>query len=414
VTGPRSAPRKKPIAIAPSSASTPRRARGRGDRRSRFFRFLLIVTGICHVFVALGAGELAARLGAPLPWLFGLAWGAVGLALFRGRVRTGFGESRRDPRAVRFFDVPYYIHWCACVWTLIPAALYTVVGPFIELLRHGRFGLPLGFYMWTYLAGLVVCGYGVLVRRRRFHVRRVEIAVPGLDPSLDGLRIAHLSDLHIGNLTPRAWGERWVRAANAESPDVAVVTGDMVTSGTAFHEDIAAVIGGLSAEHGVFVTMGNHDYFGEGEPLVSLLGARGVRVMRNDGVVLEPRGEGARLFLAGIDDTWTKRDDLARALAARPAGVPTVLLAHDPERFRDAAEEGVELTLSGHTHGGQIAVPYLYRRLSLSHLSHHFHVGLYERGRSKLYVHPGLGTTGPPMRLGVAPAVVILTLRAAQ
>jgi predicted MPP superfamily phosphohydrolase len=162
----------------------------------------------------------------------------------------------------------------------------------------------------------------------------------------------------------------------------------------------------------VFVSMGNHDYFGEGEPLVTLLRNGGVNVLRNEGRLLQRSG--GELWLAAIDDTWTRRDDIARALSGRPEGTASVLLAHDPERFRDAAKHGVSLTLAGHTHGGQIAVPFLYRWLSLSHLTHHFHVGTYRDGRSTLYVHPGLGTTGPPMRLGVAPVVAILTLRAAS
>jgi predicted MPP superfamily phosphohydrolase len=157
--------------------------------------------------------------------------------------------------------------------------------------------------------------------------------------------------------------------------------------------------------------MGNHDYFGDGEPLISLLGAKGARVLRNEGQVLER--EGGRLYLAGIDDTWTRRDDMARALAERPEGVASVLLAHDPERFPRAVERGVSLVLSGHTHGGQIAMPFLSRWVSLARLAHRYNVGLYREKDSWMYVHPGLGTTGPPMRLGVAPAVVILTLRAA-
>jgi predicted MPP superfamily phosphohydrolase len=157
--------------------------------------------------------------------------------------------------------------------------------------------------------------------------------------------------------------------------------------------------------------MGNHDYFGEGEPLVSLLAQRGVRVLRNEGVLLER--EGKPVYLAGIDDTWTRRDDLDRALRERPDAATTILLSHDPERFTQAAARDVALTLSGHTHGGQIAFPFLSRWVSLSHLTHSFHQGLYKKGDATLYVHPGLGTTGPPMRLGVAPAVVILTLRAA-
>jgi predicted MPP superfamily phosphohydrolase len=160
------------------------------------------------------------------------------------------------------------------------------------------------------------------------------------------------------------------------------------------------------------VIMGNHDYFGEGEPLVSLLKARGARVLRNEGVVVD-RGEGAKLYLAGIDDTWTKRANLDAALADRPTGVPTVLLAHDPDRFPNAVARNVEVVLSGHTHGGQIAMPFLGRFINASKLAHRFHIGLYESGDSTLYVHGGLGTTGPPMRLGVAPSIALIRLRAA-
>jgi predicted MPP superfamily phosphohydrolase len=157
--------------------------------------------------------------------------------------------------------------------------------------------------------------------------------------------------------------------------------------------------------------MGNHDYFGEGEPLVSLLEGRGVTVLRNRGITLAR--ETARLFLAGVDDRWTRRADLDAALSERPDGVPTVLLAHDPEEFLAAVERGVDLVLSGHTHGGQVAVPFLGRFINASKLAHSFHVGVYTRSASTLYVHPGLGTTGPPMRLGVAPVVARITLRAA-
>lgn len=90
-----------------------------------------------------------------------------------------------------------------------------------------------------------------------------------------------------------------------------------------------------------------------------------------------------------------------------------MLLAHDPEGFKKAVERKVDLVLSGHTHGGQIAMPFLARFINASKLAHSFHVGVYEQGDSTLYVHPGLGTTGPPMRLGVAPAVALITLRSA-
>jgi hypothetical protein len=104
---------------------------------------------------------------------------------------------------------------------------------------------------------------------------------------------------------------------------------------------------------------------------------------------------------------------MGRALAERPEGMRSILLAHDPERFRPASKMGVDLVLSGHTHGGQVGFPFFARWVNFSRLAHHYNLGIYKRGKSTLYVHPGLGVTGPPIRLGIAPAVVILTLRAA-
>jgi predicted MPP superfamily phosphohydrolase len=378
---------------------------------SRVLRVLLAITALVHVPVALGVGELGVRLGWPVPWLIGWAYAAAGVVLFIGRARAGMPDRRgRHPALVRLVDIPYFIHWCACVFTLVPAVVATVVSPVSDLVRGLPVALPVGAYMYAYLLGLVICGYGVLVRRRWFRVVEHDVRVPGLDPRLDGLRIAQLSDLHIGTLTPREWGLRWSQAANGRAPDIAVVTGDMVTSGTDFHEDVADVVGALRAKDGVYVSMGNHDYFGEGEPLVSLLRARGVRVLRNEGVVLER--DGAKLWLAAIDDTWTRRDDIERAMRDRPEGTASVLLAHDPNRFDAAADAGADVVLSGHTHGGQIGVPFIYRVANLATFGYPYNVGIYRRGKSTLYVHPGLGTTGPPMRLGVPPEVAILVLRA--
>jgi predicted MPP superfamily phosphohydrolase len=382
-------------------------------RRARMGRFLWIlgsITAAMHVPVALGVGELARRLGAPHPWALGAAWGVFGAGLFVSRARAGMPDHPRHPAIVRLVDIPYFVNWCAALWTLIPALVESLVLPLVDLARGASVHLPVGAYMWTYLSGLVVGAYGVLVRRRWFRVVTRDVKVAGLPAAFDGLRVAHLSDLHVGTLTPRSWGLRWARAANAAAPDLAVVTGDLVTSGNAYDEDIADVLGELRAPRGVFSSMGNHDYFGEDERLVALLRARGVTVLRNEGVAIEK--DGARFWLAAIDDTWTRRDDLGRALAQRPEGLATVLLAHDPNRFDQAADAGVELVLSGHTHGGQVAVPFLARRFNAARFAYKYSLGFYERGRSTLYVHPGLGTTGPPFRLGAAPEVTVLVLRA--
>jgi predicted MPP superfamily phosphohydrolase len=157
--------------------------------------------------------------------------------------------------------------------------------------------------------------------------------------------------------------------------------------------------------------MGNHDYFGDGEPLVTLLRKAGAVVLRNEGRTVTRGGD--TLFVAGVDDTWTRRADLLRTLADRDPSACTLLLAHDPDLFPLAARQGVNLVLSGHTHGGQVALPFFPKLLGLGKLAHRFHLGLYREGNSSLYVHPGLGTTGPPIRVGVAPEIAILTLRAA-
>jgi predicted MPP superfamily phosphohydrolase len=365
---------------------------------------LVTFTALVNLPCAVGVAEAARRFGFFSPVLAGFIFFVIGVGLFPGRAKQIMNDHKRSIWEVRFVDLPFYVHWCACIFAFIPA----VIGAVLSLLSFHT--LPVTLFMWLYAVGLVLSVYGVVVRRIWFVTKKIDVPIDGLDPKLDGFRIVQLSDLHVGALTPRARLDRWVNAANHCDADIAVVTGDMVTSGTAFHSDIADGLGALKAKSGVYVSMGNHDYFGEGEPLIGELVARGIRVLRNEGEAIERNG--ASLYLAAIDDTWTHRDDIVRALEGRPEGMSTILLAHDPERFPKAADHDVALTLSGHTHGGQIAMPFLWRWISLAHLSHHYVIDLYKQGRSWLYVHPGLGTTGPPIRFGIAPAVVVLTLRA--
>ncbi|MEO8799951.1 MAG: metallophosphoesterase [Polyangiaceae bacterium] len=372
---------------------------------SKFLGALIFMTGFVHLAPAAGVGSF---VGAQRPWYVGFGAAALffvmGVGLFPGRALHIMNDRHRSRWSVRLVDLPYYAHWCACLFAIIPSLLATLIG----LLVYGRF--PLGVYFEIYVLGLVIASYGVFVRRFWYVTRKIEVSIEGLDPALDGLKIVQLSDLHVGGMTPKAWLDRWVKTANSCDADIAVVTGDMVTSGVEFHEDIADGVAALTAKAGTFVSMGNHDYFGEGEPLIDHLRSRGVVVLRNDGRLIEL--DGKRVYLAAIDDTWTKRDDIEMALENKPAGVSTILLAHDPERFPHAAAKNIDLTLAGHTHGGQIAMPFLWRWISLAHISHHYAIDLYQSGRSWMYVHPGLGTTGPPIRIGIAPAVVLLTLRA--
>jgi hypothetical protein len=271
-----------------------------------------------------------------------------------------------------------------------------------------RAGVPMGA-AWGVAGGLaLVVGVDSVLGRPR--LRKRVVRVEGLPPELEGYRIGQLSDVHCGPHAPEHRVSAWVARLNALDLDLVTVTGDLITHGSSHVEAVARALGGLRAKDGAFACMGNHDYFTDGEHLVRELEGQGLNVLRNRGVVVE-RGA-ARLYVAGVDDTWTSRHDLARALRQRPEGVPTVLLAHDPDLFPEARARGVELTLSGHTHGGQLAVPGV-RRLSLARFVTRWTAGMYREGRSWLYVNRGAGTTGPPARLGAPAELAVITLRRA-
>ena len=378
-------------------------------------RLFLIVTGVTvlgHLAFALAVHEALGRLGFTAWWAW-LVAGALAVALvtsLRGRIRLQRWDQPISRIRMLFVEEPYFAHWFA---TLLALPLLALVGV-AELTRASIAGEParLGTAaLVAYLASLVVGLWAVVVRRRWVRVREVEIELAGLSPNLDGYRIAQMSDLHIGSLCPRGRAERWVDRVNGLGVDLVALTGDYVTSGVRFHEDIAGVLGRLRARDGVVAVMGNHDYFGDGEPLIGLLRAGGVRVLRNERLRVER--DGAAMTVAGVDDIWTRRTNIEKTLDGWSGGEPLVVLAHDPKLFPDLARRGADLVLSGHTHWGQVGVPFLATRVNLSRFATRFHSALYREGKATLWINPGLGTTGPPIRLGAAPEVTVLRLRAA-
>jgi hypothetical protein len=384
--------------------SEPIRRRGKVD----FPTVLLRATVVTHLLLIVPYAELFRLLGAPAPWACGAALAALAALPIRERIKLIVWDTPRPGWKVTLLDEPYFAHWCASFFGAPFLALAYTLGPLLGWLLGYGASLPsrlaLGFYL--FMVGLGA--YAIKVRRRWVVVRRLEVEIEGLARDLEGFRVVQLSDLHIGGLLPPGLAERWVRMANAEQADLTVITGDLVTSGVNFHDRIAAVLGGLQAREGVVVSMGNHDYFGEPDSLPVKLEAAGLRVLRNASVLIH-RGEGS-LRLAAVDDTWTARADLETTLAG-PKPAPTVLLAHDPNLFDRAAELGADLVLSGHTHAGQLAIPFLVERFNLARIAYRYTYGFYRRGPSTLYVHAGLGTTGPPGRLGAAPELVVFTLR---
>jgi uncharacterized protein len=378
-----------------------------------FFVRLYLATFVLHVAFGFALDRAASRLGLALPWWVSVPIAAALALAFHHRLQLGLWDAPIGRVRRVFLEEPYYVHWCAL---LLAPPLLLVSAPALALAGSSRgawaaLADPAHWadaWLASYLMGLLLAFYGVVIRRRWVRVRRVRIEVEGLHPGLNGFVIAQLSDLHVGSMCPRARVDDWVRRTNELAPDLVALTGDFVTSGVRFHHEIAEALAPLEAPEGVFAVMGNHDYFGEGEPLMSLLKERGIRLLRNEHCLIER--DGGRLCLAGVDDVYTRRIDIDRALDGRDPALPLVVLAHDPVSFVELSRRGATLVLSGHTHWGQVAMPWLAHRLSYAALHIEHHAGHYRHLAAQLYVSAGLGTTGPPVRLGAAPEIALIEL----
>jgi hypothetical protein len=242
-------------------------------------------------------------------------------------------------------------------------------------------------------------------------LRRVEVRLAHWPRALDGLRVLQLSDLHLGPLLDRRFAAALVERGNALRPDLVVVTGDLVDGSVGRVADEVAPLAGLRARHGVFFVTGNHDFYSGADAWAENVREFGWRVLRNQRVTIR-HGEAA-FELAGVDDhhgalvSDAQGEDLDRALAGRDPSRPLVLLAHDPTTFHRASSQGVDLQISGHTHGGQIWPFQWVVRLVVPWVA-----GLHRRGDSVLYVSRGTGFWGPPMRLLAPAELTELVLRA--
>jgi predicted MPP superfamily phosphohydrolase len=241
---------------------------------------------------------------------------------------------------------------------------------------------------------------------------RVEIPLARWPRALDGFRIAQISDVHIGPILDRRFSRHLVERVEALDPDLVVVTGDLVDGGVELLREEVAPLEGLRGRHGVFFVTGNHDHYSGAAAWAARAGELGWQVLRNRRVEVE--AEGAVFDLAGVDDHRGDLigreggEDLDAALAGRDAERACLLLAHDPSTFKRASRMGIDLQLSGHTHGGQIWPFHWFVRLAVP-----FVAGRYRRGDAELYVSRGTGFWGPPIRLFAPAEITEIVLRAA-
>src|SRR4026207_2015060 len=241
--------------------------------------------------------------------------------------------------------------------------------------------------------------YMLTIEHQRIHLNR-------LPNAFDGFRVVQLSDIHHGPFSNSDQIERAVETANRLQPDIIALTGDYISKERHYAAPCAEMLGKLKARYGVFAVLGNHDHWVDAALVTDLFRAEGINVLVNQGMRFEK--DGAAFWLAGVDDTMVGLEDLSLALAGARKDEMKLLLAHNPIILRRAARASVDLVLSGHTHGGQVAIR---GERASARPNKRLLKGLWRQGNTQIYVNRGLGTVVLPIRYGCPPDISLLELR---
>jgi predicted MPP superfamily phosphohydrolase len=268
-----------------------------------------------------------------------------------------------------------------------------------------------------FLLGLLALALGVdafFIEPARLVVNRQELRLPNWPAELSGVRVALISDLHVGS--PH-WGlsrlHDLVMRTNAEEPDLILLAGDYLINDIWFGEHvgadaIATELGQLRAPLGVFAVLGNHDWWNNGPKVREAFEARGLTVLDDEVRRLHYRGKS--LCLLGVRDETERLRSAQQELELALPGMPLIVLVHEPDLF-PSLDERATLTLAGHTHGGQVDLPLLGRRVVPSRFGARYAAGHIVEGGRHLFVTTGVGTSIVPVRFGVPPEIALLTLR---
>ncbi|HEX6360946.1 metallophosphoesterase [Actinophytocola sp.] len=309
------------------------------------------------------------------------------------------GHGRGRDWAARVGDTLLGVVWVLFAWS--------VLGLVARLVLPGR-----AVAVAVLVVAVVLIAWGVHEAMRVPRVRRVDVVLPRLGPDLDGTTVVVLADTHFGPINRVRWSEGTAAAVNALRPDIVCHAGDIADGSVAQRREQAAPLGTIEAGLARVYVTGNHEYFGEAQVWLDHMASLGWEALHNRHVVVS-RGS-SRLVLAGIDDATAKASGLEghgaqldAALAGAPEDAPVLLVAHQPRQVVQAAAGGVDLQVSGHTHGGQIW-PFHY----LVRVDQPTVQGLTRHGQTQLYTSRGAGFWGPPMRIFAPSEITLITLRA--
>ena len=375
---------------------------------------------------AVGADGLVRLLG-NFAWIVSLPGWATAYVIHVG----GIGDGKSDPGSILLANIigwGYLVIGGLVLWKvrgLIAGKRGVVVGDEDELVNPGR----RAFMANSTFGGVAVAaagapGYATLVEPWSIKVREYTIPIEGLPRSLDGLRIVQVSDTHLGPRIPESFVVEAYRKALELGPDLIVLTGDHVHDGTSENQRAAELCRPLveGCPMGVIGVLGNHDWWGDGELMSTTLRDVGVRMIDNDRVWIDPvsrsvvgADSGFGLAVVGLGDLTDGVVDVDRAFRDVEAGTPRLVLAHNPDTaeiygLTQQDSPRVDLMISGHTHGGQVRVPFLGTPIVPSWYGQKYAGGLVEGPAFRVLISRGVGMSMLPVRVGVPPEISVITL----
>jgi predicted MPP superfamily phosphohydrolase len=239
-------------------------------------------------------------------------------------------------------------------------------------------------------------------------IEYVQIPIPGLPAAFEGFRIVQISDIHYYPITTLELVDQAVRMANELKPDLVLLTGDYVWHEVEVIFDLMPSLAGLNARHGVYSNLGNHDLWTGVDIVTQAFKEARMPLLVNQGLPITIGNDA--IYLASLDDGWSGKPSMNAAMEGWPEGAPTILLMHEPDLATQySLDKRVSLQLSGHSHGGQVRLPF-FGAVLLPYLSWKYPLGLYDVNGMWLYTNRGLGTTNIPLRVNCAPEITELTL----
>jgi uncharacterized protein len=247
----------------------------------------------------------------------------------------------------------------------------------------------------------------------RIELSKIEIHIEGLPPAFNGFRIAHITDLHYGEHSTLDFVRRAVEMANSVSPDLIALTGDYVTDGIKQIAPVFSVLAELKAKYGIVAVLGNHDHWASADETRNQILNIGAADLTNANRILKK--DGGALCIAGVGDLWEDKQDLSAALQGIDPLTPRILLSHNPD-FAEEIPAGyrIDLMIAGHTHGGQINLPFIGSPIVPSFYGQKYREGLVRGPHCMVYISRGVGLVGPPIRFRCRPEIPVYSLRSKQ